>query len=176
VLASPRCLVGSIEQIIEDIQLRRERYGISYITVLEFPGMPSRGTATLTRSMGTPLATCCYRASTWPRAALFRQLVLWQASTAALRIYPGALDRRNARISFRDCSTPTQHLTGILLGRVRGWTTISSNQPVLPRFMQFLVAGSTCQHPTQQSCRWSDSSLVRWRLSWMHRTCPPCTT
>ena len=42
VLASPRCLTGSIAQIIEDIQMRRERYGISYITVLEFPGMPSR--------------------------------------------------------------------------------------------------------------------------------------
>jgi alkanesulfonate monooxygenase SsuD/methylene tetrahydromethanopterin reductase-like flavin-dependent oxidoreductase (luciferase family) len=41
VLASPRCLVGSIDQISEDIQMRRERYGISYITVLEFPGMPS---------------------------------------------------------------------------------------------------------------------------------------
>jgi probable F420-dependent oxidoreductase len=42
VLASPRCLIGSIDQIIADIQMRRERYGISYITVLEFPGMPSR--------------------------------------------------------------------------------------------------------------------------------------
>jgi probable F420-dependent oxidoreductase len=35
VLASPHCLIGSIEQICEDLLYRRERYGISYITVLK---------------------------------------------------------------------------------------------------------------------------------------------
>ncbi len=34
VLASPHCLIGSMEQICEDLLYRRERYGISYITVL----------------------------------------------------------------------------------------------------------------------------------------------
>lgn len=33
VLTSPQFLVGTVEQIVEDLQARRERYGISYITV-----------------------------------------------------------------------------------------------------------------------------------------------
>ena len=33
ILASPRYLVGSVNKIVEDLQDRRERYGISYITV-----------------------------------------------------------------------------------------------------------------------------------------------
>jgi probable F420-dependent oxidoreductase len=42
ILASPRCLVGSVDQIVEDLIMRRERYGISYISVLDLPWMPSR--------------------------------------------------------------------------------------------------------------------------------------
>ena len=34
VLASPRFLIGSVEQIVEQLQLRREQYGISYISIL----------------------------------------------------------------------------------------------------------------------------------------------
>jgi probable F420-dependent oxidoreductase len=41
VLESPRYLVGSVEQIVEQLLESRERYGISYISVLDFPGMPS---------------------------------------------------------------------------------------------------------------------------------------
>jgi probable F420-dependent oxidoreductase len=41
VLASPRFLIGSVEQIAEELLARRERYGISYITVIDLPGMPS---------------------------------------------------------------------------------------------------------------------------------------
>jgi probable F420-dependent oxidoreductase len=33
ILASPRFLIGTIEQIIADVQERRERYGITYLTV-----------------------------------------------------------------------------------------------------------------------------------------------
>jgi len=33
ILASPYFLVGSIDQIVEDLQARRERYGISYVSV-----------------------------------------------------------------------------------------------------------------------------------------------
>ena len=33
VLTSPKFLVGSVDQIVEDLQARRERYGFSYITV-----------------------------------------------------------------------------------------------------------------------------------------------
>jgi len=33
ILASPRFLIGTIDQIVADLQERRERYGISYITV-----------------------------------------------------------------------------------------------------------------------------------------------
>jgi hypothetical protein len=33
VLASPHFLVGSVDQMVADLQMRRERYGISYITV-----------------------------------------------------------------------------------------------------------------------------------------------
>jgi len=42
ILASPHFLVGTVDQMVADLRMRRERYGISYITVLEFPGMPSR--------------------------------------------------------------------------------------------------------------------------------------
>jgi probable F420-dependent oxidoreductase len=42
VLDSPRCLIGSVDQIVEDLIMRRERYGISYITVMDFPWLPSR--------------------------------------------------------------------------------------------------------------------------------------
>jgi probable F420-dependent oxidoreductase len=41
VLASPRFLIGSVEQIAEELLARRERYGFSYITVIDLPGMPS---------------------------------------------------------------------------------------------------------------------------------------
>jgi probable F420-dependent oxidoreductase len=41
ILDSPRCLVGSVDQIVEDLIMRRERYGISYISVLDLPWMPS---------------------------------------------------------------------------------------------------------------------------------------
>jgi hypothetical protein len=41
VLESPRYLVGSVEQIVEQIVENRERYGISYYSVLDFPGVPS---------------------------------------------------------------------------------------------------------------------------------------
>jgi hypothetical protein len=34
-LQAPYLLIGSIEQICDDLQARRERYGISYITVFE---------------------------------------------------------------------------------------------------------------------------------------------
>jgi probable F420-dependent oxidoreductase len=37
-LASPRVLIGSKEQIIEQLQALREQYGISYISILQFPG------------------------------------------------------------------------------------------------------------------------------------------
>ena len=33
VLASPHFLVGTVDQMVADLQMRRERYGISYITV-----------------------------------------------------------------------------------------------------------------------------------------------
>ena len=33
ILASPHFLVGTIDQVVADLQMRRERYGISYITV-----------------------------------------------------------------------------------------------------------------------------------------------
>jgi hypothetical protein len=33
ILASPHALIGTIDQIVEDLQERRERYGISYVTV-----------------------------------------------------------------------------------------------------------------------------------------------
>jgi probable F420-dependent oxidoreductase len=42
ILESPRCIIGSVDQIVEDLLMRRERYEISYITVMEFPGLPSR--------------------------------------------------------------------------------------------------------------------------------------
>jgi len=42
ILDSPRCLIGSVDQIVEDLIMRRECYGISYISVLDFPWMPSR--------------------------------------------------------------------------------------------------------------------------------------
>jgi hypothetical protein len=35
VLQIPHCLVGTPEQICEDVQERRARYGISYISVFE---------------------------------------------------------------------------------------------------------------------------------------------
>ena len=35
VLASPHMLIGTAEQMIEDLHQRRERYGISYFIVLE---------------------------------------------------------------------------------------------------------------------------------------------
>ena len=41
VLGSPRYLVGSVEQIVEQLLANRARYGISYISVLDFPGAPS---------------------------------------------------------------------------------------------------------------------------------------
>ena len=33
ILASPRFLIGTIEQIVANLQERRERYGITYLTV-----------------------------------------------------------------------------------------------------------------------------------------------
>lgn len=33
ILTSPTCLVGTVEQMVEELQARRERYGISYISV-----------------------------------------------------------------------------------------------------------------------------------------------
>jgi probable F420-dependent oxidoreductase len=41
VLASPHFLIGPVEHIVEDLLRRRERYGISYITVLDLPGLAS---------------------------------------------------------------------------------------------------------------------------------------
>jgi hypothetical protein len=41
ILTSVRFLVGNVDQIVEDLLARRERYGISYITVFDLPGMPS---------------------------------------------------------------------------------------------------------------------------------------
>jgi hypothetical protein len=32
-LEAPYCLIGTVAQIVEQLQERRERYGISYITV-----------------------------------------------------------------------------------------------------------------------------------------------
>jgi probable F420-dependent oxidoreductase len=37
VLASARFLIGTVDQIVEQLLARRERYGISYISVLDFP-------------------------------------------------------------------------------------------------------------------------------------------
>lgn len=34
-LASPMVLVGTVEQIVQDLQMRRERFGISYIVLRE---------------------------------------------------------------------------------------------------------------------------------------------
>jgi probable F420-dependent oxidoreductase len=34
VVGSPHALIGSVEQIIEDLQMRRELFGLSYITIL----------------------------------------------------------------------------------------------------------------------------------------------
>ena len=36
VIASPNILVGSIEQMVDDLRVRREAFGISYITVPEY--------------------------------------------------------------------------------------------------------------------------------------------
>jgi hypothetical protein len=33
ILASPHFLIGTVDQMVADLQMRRERYGISYITV-----------------------------------------------------------------------------------------------------------------------------------------------
>jgi hypothetical protein len=41
VLTSVRFLIGSVEQIVEELLARRERYGISYISALDLPGLPS---------------------------------------------------------------------------------------------------------------------------------------
>jgi probable F420-dependent oxidoreductase len=41
VLASPRFLIGTVAQITEELLACRERYGLSYITVVDLPGMPS---------------------------------------------------------------------------------------------------------------------------------------
>jgi probable F420-dependent oxidoreductase len=41
ILTSVRFLIGSVDQIVEDLLGRRERYGISYISVLDLPGLPS---------------------------------------------------------------------------------------------------------------------------------------
>ena len=38
VLASPRFLIGTVDEIVEQLQARREHYGISYVTILQFPG------------------------------------------------------------------------------------------------------------------------------------------
>ena len=38
VLASPRFLIGTVDEIVEQLQARREQYGISYISFLQFPG------------------------------------------------------------------------------------------------------------------------------------------
>jgi len=38
VLASPRFLIGTMDEIVEQLQARREQYGISYISFLQFPG------------------------------------------------------------------------------------------------------------------------------------------
>ena len=42
VLDSPHCLIGSVDQIVEDLIMRRERYGINYVSVLDLPWLPSR--------------------------------------------------------------------------------------------------------------------------------------
>ena len=34
----PPFLIGTIDEIVEQLQARREQYGISYFTILEFPG------------------------------------------------------------------------------------------------------------------------------------------
>ncbi|OGR24233.1 MAG: hypothetical protein A2139_11150 [Desulfobacca sp. RBG_16_60_12] len=39
ILASPRFLIGTVKQITEELLACRERYGISYITVADLPGM-----------------------------------------------------------------------------------------------------------------------------------------
>ena len=39
VLASPHFLIGTMEQIVEELLARRERYGISYLTVGNIPGV-----------------------------------------------------------------------------------------------------------------------------------------
>lgn len=41
VLASARFLIGTLDQIVEELLARRERYGISYITVIDLPELPS---------------------------------------------------------------------------------------------------------------------------------------
>lgn len=41
ILASARFLIGTVDQIVEDLLARRERYGISYITVIDLAGRPS---------------------------------------------------------------------------------------------------------------------------------------
>ena len=41
ILASVRFLIGTVDQIVEELLARRERYGISYITVIDLPGLPS---------------------------------------------------------------------------------------------------------------------------------------
>ena len=38
VLHSPRFLIGTVDEIVEQLQMRREQYGISYISILDFPG------------------------------------------------------------------------------------------------------------------------------------------
>lgn len=56
VRASPRFLIGTVEQIIEDLLAWRERYHLSYISVMDFPGMPSNIEAlgpVVTRLTGT---------------------------------------------------------------------------------------------------------------------------
>jgi alkanesulfonate monooxygenase SsuD/methylene tetrahydromethanopterin reductase-like flavin-dependent oxidoreductase (luciferase family) len=40
VLASPRYLIGTREAVVEQLQARREEYGISYVSFLHLPGFP----------------------------------------------------------------------------------------------------------------------------------------
>jgi hypothetical protein len=53
VLNSPHFLVGTLEQIAEELQARRERYGISYITVPDFMGNVDTLSPLVARLAGT---------------------------------------------------------------------------------------------------------------------------
>jgi hypothetical protein len=53
IVQSPHALIGSIEQIIEDLKMRRELFGLSYITILGGIPDPAPFASVVARLAGT---------------------------------------------------------------------------------------------------------------------------